>query len=134
MPPNKRPPPLPAPSQHMPSPLVLATPTLPNHALSIPPGGPVQGPGAFDGISARCVERAGFPFVFMSGFCTSAAKVGSLAHVQLPCILRGGLLPPAKKVSLPSLKASVLVPGRGQAKRVAFSSCGPVPLRNSALA
>jgi 2,3-dimethylmalate lyase len=52
------------------------------------PGGPVRlrtlldsgevivAPGAFDPLSARLVEEAGFPAVYMTGFGTSAALIG----------------------------------------------------------
>jgi 2-methylisocitrate lyase-like PEP mutase family enzyme len=33
-------------------------------------------PGAFDGVSAKLVERARFPVVYMSGFGTSASRLG----------------------------------------------------------
>jgi 2-methylisocitrate lyase-like PEP mutase family enzyme len=33
-------------------------------------------PGAYDGISARLVERSGFPAVYMSGYGTSASRLG----------------------------------------------------------
>jgi 2,3-dimethylmalate lyase len=33
-------------------------------------------PGAYDGISARLVERTGFPAVYMSGFGTSVSRLG----------------------------------------------------------
>jgi 2-methylisocitrate lyase-like PEP mutase family enzyme len=33
-------------------------------------------PGAYDGVSARLVERAGFPAVYMSGYGTSASRLG----------------------------------------------------------
>ena len=33
-------------------------------------------PGAYDGVSARLVERAGFPAVYMTGFGTSASRLG----------------------------------------------------------
>lgn len=33
-------------------------------------------PCCFDGLSARLVEQAGFPLTFMSGFATSAARLG----------------------------------------------------------
>ena len=36
-----------------------------------------QGPCCHDGLSARLIERAGFPFAFMSGFCVSAARLGA---------------------------------------------------------
>ncbi|GMH44855.1 hypothetical protein BSKO_12807 [Bryopsis sp. KO-2023] len=34
------------------------------------------GPCCHDALSAKLIERAGFPFTFMSGFTTSAAKLG----------------------------------------------------------
>src|SRR6516225_4963319 len=52
------------------------------------PGGPARlrallesrqtivAPGAFDPLSARLVEEAGFPAVYMTGFGTSAALIG----------------------------------------------------------
>ncbi len=36
----------------------------------------VVAPGAFDALSARLVEEAGFPAVYMTGFGTSAALIG----------------------------------------------------------
>ena len=33
-------------------------------------------PGAFDGVSARLVERAGFPAAYMTGYGTSASRLG----------------------------------------------------------
>ncbi len=36
----------------------------------------VQAPGAYDALSARIVEAAGFPAVYMTGFGTSAALLG----------------------------------------------------------
>ena len=33
-------------------------------------------PCCFDALSARLVERAGFPLSFMSGFAVSAARLG----------------------------------------------------------
>ncbi|HET7874528.1 MAG TPA: isocitrate lyase/PEP mutase family protein [Methylomirabilota bacterium] len=33
-------------------------------------------PGAYDGISARLVERAGFPVVYMTGYGVSASRLG----------------------------------------------------------
>jgi 2-methylisocitrate lyase-like PEP mutase family enzyme len=36
----------------------------------------VQVPGAFDSLSARLVERAGFPAVYMTGFGATAARLG----------------------------------------------------------
>ena len=35
------------------------------------------GPCAHDGLSARLIERAGFSFMFMSGFCVSATRLGA---------------------------------------------------------
>jgi 2-methylisocitrate lyase-like PEP mutase family enzyme len=37
---------------------------------------PVLAPGAFDALSARLVERAGFPAVYMTGFGASASLLG----------------------------------------------------------
>src|SRR3954467_6376132 len=39
-------------------------------------GEPVLAPGASDGLSARLVERAGFPAVYMTGFGASASLLG----------------------------------------------------------
>ncbi|HEV8307085.1 MAG TPA: isocitrate lyase/PEP mutase family protein [Methylomirabilota bacterium] len=33
-------------------------------------------PGAYDGVSARLVERAGFPAVYMTGYGTAASRLG----------------------------------------------------------
>jgi 2-methylisocitrate lyase-like PEP mutase family enzyme len=33
-------------------------------------------PGAYDGVSARLIERAGFPAVYMTGYGTSASRLG----------------------------------------------------------
>jgi len=33
-------------------------------------------PGAYDAISAKCVERAGFPVVYMTGYGMSASRLG----------------------------------------------------------
>ncbi len=33
-------------------------------------------PGAFDGVSVKLVERAGFPVVYMTGYGTSASRLG----------------------------------------------------------
>ncbi|XVF37813.1 hypothetical protein REPUB_Repub20aG0043100 [Reevesia pubescens] len=35
-----------------------------------------QGPACFDGLSAKLIERAGFPYCFTSGFSISAARLG----------------------------------------------------------
>lgn len=37
---------------------------------------PVLAPGAYDGLTARLVEEAGFPTVYMSGFGTAASLLG----------------------------------------------------------
>jgi carboxyvinyl-carboxyphosphonate phosphorylmutase len=37
---------------------------------------PILAPGAYDGLSARLVEAAGFPAVYMTGFGTSASLLG----------------------------------------------------------
>ena len=37
---------------------------------------PVVAPGAYDALSARLVERAGFPAVYMTGFGASASLLG----------------------------------------------------------
>jgi len=39
-------------------------------------GSIVQAPGAFDALSARLVERTGFPAVYMTGFGATAARLG----------------------------------------------------------
>lgn len=36
----------------------------------------VQAPGAYDALSARLIERAGFPAVYMTGFGATAARLG----------------------------------------------------------
>jgi 2-methylisocitrate lyase-like PEP mutase family enzyme len=43
--------------------------------LVAPKGGLVV-PGAYDGVSVRLVERAGFPAVYMTGYGTSASRLG----------------------------------------------------------
>src|ERR671935_2678162 len=37
---------------------------------------PVLAPGCYDALSARLVEEAGFPAVYMTGFGTAAARLG----------------------------------------------------------
>ena len=37
----------------------------------------MQGPCCHDALSARLIERAGFPYAFMSGFCTAGARLGA---------------------------------------------------------
>ena len=37
---------------------------------------PVLAPGAYDGLSARLVEQAGFPAVYLTGFGASASLLG----------------------------------------------------------
>lgn len=44
------------------------------HLLNTP--GLITMPCCFDGLSARLIEQAGFPLTFMSGFATSAARLG----------------------------------------------------------
>jgi 2-methylisocitrate lyase-like PEP mutase family enzyme len=44
-------------------------------SLVVPKQGLVV-PGAYDGVSARLVERAGFPAVYMTGYGTSASRLG----------------------------------------------------------
>lgn len=39
-------------------------------------GSIIQAPGAYDALSARLVERAGFPAVYMTGFGATAARLG----------------------------------------------------------
>ncbi len=39
-------------------------------------GGPVLMPGAWDALSARLAQRAGFDTVFLSGYCVSGALLG----------------------------------------------------------
>jgi 2-methylisocitrate lyase-like PEP mutase family enzyme len=40
------------------------------------PGAGLVVPGAFDGVSARLVERAGFPAVYMTGYGVAASRLG----------------------------------------------------------
>jgi 2,3-dimethylmalate lyase len=37
---------------------------------------PILGPGAYDALTARLIEQAGFPAVYMTGFGTSASLLG----------------------------------------------------------
>lgn len=37
---------------------------------------PIQAPGAYDALSARLIERAGFPCVYMTGFGATASRLG----------------------------------------------------------
>jgi len=39
-------------------------------------GEPILAPGAYDALSARMIEQAGFPAVYMTGFGTSASLLG----------------------------------------------------------
>ena len=75
-------------------------------------------PGAYDAVSARLVEQAGFPAVYMTGFGVSAARLG------LPDLGFAGLAEMvdqarnlAAAVSIPSLRT----PTPGTAAR---SRCG----------
>jgi 2-methylisocitrate lyase-like PEP mutase family enzyme len=38
--------------------------------------GPIMAPGAYDALTARLIESAGFPVVYMTGYGTSAALLG----------------------------------------------------------
>ncbi len=48
--------------------------------------GIVMAPGAYDAVSARLVERAGFPAVYMTGFGHSASHLGlpDAGFISLP--------------------------------------------------
>lgn len=59
-------------------------------------------PGAYDGVSARLVERAGFPAVYMTGYGTSASRLG------LPDLGFAGLAEMAESVR--QLAAAVRIP------------------------
>ena len=39
-------------------------------------GAPILAPGAYDALSARLVEEAGFPAVYVTGFGSSAGYLG----------------------------------------------------------
>jgi len=39
-------------------------------------GAPVVAPGAYDALSARLIEQAGFDVVYMTGFGTTASLIG----------------------------------------------------------
>jgi 2-methylisocitrate lyase-like PEP mutase family enzyme len=39
-------------------------------------GDPVLAPGCYDALSARLIEEAGFPAAYMSGFASTAARIG----------------------------------------------------------
>lgn len=47
---------------------------LPPHT---PPCTLLQGPCCHDALSAKLIEQAGFPYAFMSGFCTAGARLGA---------------------------------------------------------
>ena len=36
----------------------------------------IQAPGAYDCLTAKLIEHAGFSVVYMSGYATSAARLG----------------------------------------------------------
>jgi carboxyvinyl-carboxyphosphonate phosphorylmutase len=56
---------------------LLHTPPRPRRLRELLAGTePVLAPGAFDALSARLVEAAGFPCVYMTGFGTAAAMLG----------------------------------------------------------
>src|SRR5438094_595109 len=47
-------------------------------------------PGAYDGVSARLVERAGFPAVYMTGYGTSASRTDAISAMDFDEALRRG--------------------------------------------
>jgi 2,3-dimethylmalate lyase len=57
---------------------LLSGPTEPRARLRalLAGGGPVVAPGAYDALSARLVEQAGFDVVYMTGFGTTASLIG----------------------------------------------------------
>ncbi len=57
---------------------LLSGPTTPRAALRalLGAGGPVVAPGAYDALSARLVEQAGFDVVYMTGFGSTASLLG----------------------------------------------------------
>ena len=50
-------------------------------------GQPIVVPGAYDALSARLVEQAGFPAVYMTGFGASASLLGRPDVGLLPYVL-----------------------------------------------
>lgn len=46
---------------------------MPNRLRELLGGGLIQAPGAYDGLTARLVEAAGFPAVYMTGYGTAAS-------------------------------------------------------------
>ena len=52
--------------------------THPTHQLQalLDAGRIVAAPGAYDALSARLVERAGFPAIYMTGFGATASRIG----------------------------------------------------------
>ena len=57
---------------------LLSAPSAPRKRLRelLAGGGPVLAPGAYDALSARLVELAGFDVVYMTGFGTTASLIG----------------------------------------------------------
>jgi 2,3-dimethylmalate lyase len=56
---------------------LLSGPTAPRARLrELLAAGPVVAPGAYDALSARLVEQAGFDVVYMTGFGTTASLIG----------------------------------------------------------
>lgn len=56
---------------------LLHTPARPRQLRELLEGAaPVLAPGAYDALSARLIEAAGFPCVYMTGFGTAAAMLG----------------------------------------------------------
>jgi 2-methylisocitrate lyase-like PEP mutase family enzyme len=46
-------------------------------------GGTLTVPGAHDPVSAKLVEQAGFPVVYVGSYATSAARLGSQMSASL---------------------------------------------------
>ncbi len=57
---------------------LLSGPTSPRARLRelLAGPGPLVAPGAYDALSARLVEQAGFDVVYMTGFGTTASLIG----------------------------------------------------------
>ena len=67
-------------------------------------------PGAYDGVSARLVERTGFPAVYMTGYGTSASRLG-LPDLGRGLLDLGGALQDGGLEGLLELEALQLVFG-----------------------
>ena len=68
----------------------------------VTPGAGLLAPGAYDGVSARLVERAGFEAVYLTGYGTAASRLG------LPDLGFAGLAEMADQVR--HLAAAVRIP------------------------